>query len=594
MRNVFIIVLIVVVVALPFVFRVEEEQTGWQPGDPELVIISPHNEAIRYEFGNAFSAWHKASYGRPVRVDWRVIGGTTEIMRYLAAEYVSAFRAWWRAQQRTWPPGGDELILDRRFNAETVPGDIHEEVEKRRRRELKRTLHEAFRATDDPDAFTCKIDLFFGGGVYDHRKAAAQGLTVAAWDEDKVPAGIFTSSTGRTIIPEQLGGETWRTDTFFGAALSTFGICYNTDRIEDLGLAHAPRRWVDLTDPAYFRQVGVADPTKSGSIAKAFEMVIHEQCLRATREAGFSEEQVDAYEASIEVAGLPLGALPVEVPVEYQEAIERGWLQGLRLIQKIGANSRYFTDSAGKVPLDVAAGNAAAGVAIDFFGRFQAEVSRGPGGTARMVYVTPVGGSSVSADPISLLRGAENKELALRFMTFVLSEEGQKLWNYAPDTPGGPKKFALRRLPIRSDFYPAAAEFAESKHAAHAPHCVDALGQEDVNPYALAGKFVYRPRWTSRHFNVHRDVIRAMCLDAGEELREAWRVILSNGGPQTQPRAVALLERMPDWPEHLSWRSALSVSRNHSRLDYMREWTIFFRRSYREAARAVEEVNGER
>lgn len=587
MRSFAVIVLIVAVVSLPFVFRVDEEQTGWQSGDPVLVIISPHNEAIRYEFGNAFSEWHSAKFGRPVKVDWRVVGGTTEIMRYLAAEYVSAFRAWWRSQQRTWPSGGGEMMLDRRFNAGSMPEGIRDDADKRQRWELKRKLYQAFRSGDDPDAFTSKIDLFFGGGVYDHRKASGQGLTVAAWDEGEVPDGIFTSSSGRTIIPERLGGETWRTDTLFGAALSTFGICYNTDRIEDLGLAHPPLRWADLTDPAYFRQVGVADPTKSGSIAKAFEMIIHEQCLRATREAGFSKKEIDAYEASIAIAGLPPGELPKGVPAQYQEAIELGWLHGLRLVQRIGANARYFTDSAPKVPLDVGAGNTAAGLAIDFYGRFQAEMSRGPKGEARMVYVTPVGGSSVSADPISLLRGAENREIALRFITFVLSEDGQKLWNYAPGTPGGPKKFALRRLPIRSDVYPAAGAFAETHYEAHAPHCVDDIGREDVNPYTLAGEFVYRPRWTSRHFNIHRDLIRAMCLDAGEELREAWRVILANGGPNAQPRAVALLERMPDWPGQLSWRSALSVSRNHSRLDYMREWTIFFRRSYREAAQAV-------
>ena len=586
MRSLAIIVLILVVVALPFLFRAEEDQGGWHPGDPTLVIVSPHNEAIRYEFGNAFSEWHKKKFGRPVKVDWRVVGGTAEIMRYLSAAYVSTFRAWWRSQHGTWPSGGGDMMLDHRFDSESVPEGIRVDAHTRKRWELKRMLHQTFRSVDAPAAFTSKIDLFFGGGVYDHNKAFRQGLTVAAWEQDE-PAGIFSETTGEIIIPERLGGETWRTKTLFGTVLSTFGICYNPDRIKDLGLEHPPQRWVDLADPLFFRQVGVADPTKSGSIARAFEMIIQEQCLHAIRNSGYSETQIDAYESAIQKAGLPPSEVPTGVPTAYQEAVEEGWLEGLRLIQRIGANARYFTDSAPKVPLDVSVGNAAAGLVIDFYGRFQAEMSRGPMGEDRMVYITPEGGSSVTADPISLLRGAENREIGVRFITFVLSEAGQQLWSYAPGTPGGPKKFALRRLPIRRDFYPAVEGLSETRYAMHAPHCVDAIGHDDVNPYALAHNFIYRPRWTSRHFNIHRDVIRVMCLDSGEELREAWGTILANGGPAVQSQAVMLLERMPDWPEPLSWRSALNVSRNHSRLNYMREWTIFFRKSYREAADAV-------
>jgi len=73
LRNLAILFAAAAVVALPFVFRREEATAGWQADDPVLVVISPHNEAIRYEFGRAFSVWHAAHYGRPVKVDWRVI-----------------------------------------------------------------------------------------------------------------------------------------------------------------------------------------------------------------------------------------------------------------------------------------------------------------------------------------------------------------------------------------------------------------------------------------------------------------------------------------------------------------------------------------
>ena len=57
-----------------------------------------------------------------------------------------------------------------------------------------------------------------------------------------------------------------------------------------------------------------------------------------------------------------------------------------------------------------------------------------------------------------MLRGAPHPEIALAFIEFVLSPDGQKLWNYRVGTPGGPEKFALRRLPVRKDFYVAANE----------------------------------------------------------------------------------------------------------------------------------------
>ena len=59
-----------------------------------VVIITPMNEVIRYEFARGFSEWHRRNFGRPANVDWRALGGTSEIMRYLASEYVAAMRAW--------------------------------------------------------------------------------------------------------------------------------------------------------------------------------------------------------------------------------------------------------------------------------------------------------------------------------------------------------------------------------------------------------------------------------------------------------------------------------------------------------------------
>jgi hypothetical protein len=165
--------------------------------------------------------------------------------------------------------------------------------------------------------------------------------------------------------------------------------------------------------------------------------------------------------------------------------------------------------------------------------------------------------------------------------------EGQRLWNYRVGTPGGPTKFALRRLPIRRDFYPSDDQKFQASFESHRPFLSDALGDPAVNPYELARQFTYEPRWTGRHFSTLRNLVRAMCLDSGEELRAAWKAILDAGGPEAQPRAMEILGRLPDAPERLTWRTALDVSRRHDTLDLMKEWTVFFRRSYREAREAA-------
>lgn len=583
MKNALVILAAVVVIALPFIFRAPPEATEWREGDPVLVAVSPHNEAIRQEFADAFSKWHAERHGRPVRIEWISIGGTTEIMRYLASEYIGSAQAWWRRQGRKWPEGGADSLLDGSFDPSKPPaGATGDDL---RRWEELRDLWVAFREADDPQAACSRIDVFFGGGTYDHGRAAAQGMLVDPWEGNGAPPGIFADADGNEIVPHDLSGEIWRDDLYFGAVVSTFGICCNPDRLRDLGFDGLPKVWADLADPRLSGNVGLTDPTKSGSVAKAFEMIVQSQCRIHMRAAGFDDATVERYEKAIADARLPHGVMPEGVPQEYQDEVEKGWLEGVNLIRRIGANARYFTDSAGRVPIDVASGAAAAGVAIDFYGRFQEECSRSPDGVSRMVYVTPRGGSSVSADPISLLRGAPHRELAVRFIEFVLGREGQRLWNSRVGTDGGPRHYALRRLPIRRDFYPSEIAEWNSNAMAAAENASDNVTDPSVNPYVIAADFVYEPRWTSRHFGILRDLVRAMCLDSGDELRASWRAIQRAGGPEANPEAIAAFEALPDSPLPLDWRSAITDYRDVSRMDRLREWTAFFRRQYGEARR---------
>ena len=583
MRNAVILAVLAVIVALPFAFRQETGVREWREGDPVLVIITPMNEAIRHEYAQAFSRWHAARYGAPVKVDWRNIGGTSEIARYLTSEFVSAFRAWWVGEGKRWRGDGAAIILNKAFDPAQRPegvdeADWAEQVE----------MYRAFRETDDAQAFSSQIDMYFGGGAYDADSATRQGLLVPAWGPGEVPPGLVETETGEELIPAGMSGETWRAPAWYGTTLSTFGICYNRDRMGAQGIEREPASWADLADPRWFGTLGLADPTKSGSIAKAFETIVQVECRKAVEAAGFGG-QVEEYEGRIKAAKLPPGQMPEGVPAGYQAAVEAGWAEGLRLLQRIGANARYFTDSASKVPLDVGMGNAAAGLVIDFYGRFEAEVSNGGRADGAMAYVTPRGESGVSADPISILRGAPRRETARRFVEFLLGEEGQKLWCYRVGEPGGPEKYALQRFPIRRDFYPSEHPAFQAAHERHRVHTTDDLGVPTLNAYRLAEEYVYRSRWTAGHFGLLRDLVRAMCLDAGQELRAAWGAILAAGGPAACPRAMAALGRLPKVPEPLTWASGLALGKKYDRLDLLREWTLQYRAQYAESTRLARE-----
>ena len=555
MKQALIICIAALVIALPFLFHRAPPQGEWRTGDPELIIVTPHNEAIRQEFAEAFSAWHQKHHGQPVRVDWRVIGGTTEIMRYLAAEYAASAKRFFKTQKLDWSPNGAEII----FSATADEAG----------------LWQAFRASDAPDEISCQMDVFFGGGGYDHQKAQNQGLTVPTW-KGAPPIGLFEDAEGRVLIPETVNGEVWRSDAFYGTVLSAFGICYNKDRLADLGISSPPHTWEDLADARYFGHLGLADPTKSGSVAKAFEMIVHAQCAKAVAAAGFDRAAVAAYEKEKRP---PLPA--------YNVAIEEGWLAGVNLLRRIGANALYFSDSSSKVPVDVSMGVVAAGIAIDFMGRFQSEMSTPHGQEPVMGYVNPEAGSSITADPVALLRGAPSRELAVKFIEFALGEDGQRLWNYRAGMPGGPRRFALRRLPIRRDFYPTSDPAVQTVAAAHREYLSDPLWQPDTDAYRLAEAFHYEPRWTASHFGIQRDLVRCMCIDSAEEMKAAWKAILRNGGPEANPEAMRYFESLPDTPLPLTWESAVTGYTKLPRMDILREWTAFFRQQYRLAEKAA-------
>ena len=162
-------------------------------------------------------------------------------------------------------------------------------------------------------------------------------------------------------IPEQLAGEPlWdREGRWFGACVSGFGICYNPEAIARRGLGSTALSFDELATPNFFGQIALADPSKSGSAVKSLEMIIQQEMNRRS--------------AELAQTGLPPSGVAERAPSE-------GWERAMRLIRRLSANARYFTDAASKIPTDVAMGNAEAGMCIDFYGRIrrQRDAERGP------------------------------------------------------------------------------------------------------------------------------------------------------------------------------------------------------------------------
>jgi iron(III) transport system substrate-binding protein len=486
-RIAIILALLAATLAAPFWLRPDHQTRIGQQGR-RVVIISPHNESIRSEFEIAFVRHMREKHGQTVRVDWRQPGGTTEIAMFLKSEFTGAFEHFWKQQ------------TDEPFGIEELSGFANPKFDPTKATAGAVTARKRFLESE----VGIGIDLFFGGGAYDYDVQARSGLLVPRDGTEKFGLAALKDEHPEwfsdAAIPESASGEPFRDPEWrwCGTVLSAFGICYNVDGLARLGLGKTPDAWSDLADPKLFGQVAMADPTKSGSVTKAVEMIFQQEIRRAL-DSGLDEKR----------------------------AIRAGWSAAMRLILKISANSRYWTDQASKIPHDIAQGDAAAGMAIDFYGRTFNEQHRQPDGSSRVQFVMPTGGTSIGADPIGLLRGAPDAELAHRFMEFVLSPDGQKIWNYRRGEPGGPVRISLRRPPIRRDFYTA-------ENQAH-------MSDPEVNPYDIAKGFTYEAKWTGGVFNALRFIIRCACVDTHREQRDAWQAIIAAGFP---PEAMSAFEEV--------------------------------------------------
>ena len=511
--------------ALPFALRPKTPGRANTPADT-LVIVSAHNKAVRDEYARAFGNYYYRKHGRRIELDFRNLGGTSDIVRYIAARFEAEFRNEW---EKKHPGQWSRDIANSFANPRIAVDDTSIPP-------LQRMARKEFLASN----VGIGIDLLAGGGTYDHSRHAAQGFAVDAKVRERHPE-YFSDA----VIPHRFGGDSLYDDRgrYYGVVLSTFGICYNVDRLREMRDPRAPETWADLGAPRFFNTLAVADPTKSGSANKCFEIVL---------------QQV------MSESGSP----------------EAGWVPGLSLIKRIFANARNVSDSAAKVVRDVGDGDAAAGMAIDTYGiSEQFWSARVFDGAPRCFYVTPRGGTAVSADPVQLLRGAPHRAAAQEFIDFLLSKEGQKLHCFKVGIPGGPVVNALNRPPVRRELY--------------RPEYRDCRFVPDYDPYKSGADFVYHPQWTGRYFNLLRVLFKCIAIDPRDELVAAWRAICEAGGPERVPQAMREFEKLPfSYSDAAKAVAALRVTEGRTSADVaavVREWSEFSRRHYIEAARLARE-----
>lgn len=549
-QNLTIGILFVVILALPFVFR--KEQPVIRNADVTVVVITPHPESIRQEFSRGFAQWYFERTGQTVRVDYRVIGGTGDIARFLNSEFLNGFRLHWeRDLGRRWTRVVQDAAQDHRIVLPADPAEDNEAQSARR----------AYLASE----VSSGIDLFFGGGTYDFSVQARRGNLVDA-DLFALHPDWFmaTAQPGEVppAIPGYFAGERFFDEQgrWFGVVLSSYGIIFNRDSLRRLGIEREPEQWVDLMDPRFFGEIALCDPTKSGSMTQAFEMIIQQQMQILLNE--LKAAYPDQSEAELE-----------------PRAVAEGWMRGMQVIQIISANARYFTDTSQKPNIDVAAGDTAAGMSIDFFGRFQQESILERSGSERFGINIPVGGTTISADPIGLLRGAPNRDVAVAFMEFALSHEGQKLWNFRVGTPGGPTIFPLRRTPIRPSIYQ--------------DQYIQFRSDPEINPFIDAKDFRYRGEWTIPLFSEIRTLIRICFIDVRNELVAAWRAILTardEGRYEDAERAFAVFSDL-SLISHERTVDYIQPRRRASRLEEVRlsrDLSRAMRAQYIEARRIAE------
>jgi ABC-type Fe3+ transport system substrate-binding protein len=350
------------------------------------------------------------------------------------------------------------------------------------------------------------LDILFGGGQEPYLVLADRQLSVSYQPPAEILAAIPQSVQGMEVYDAR---HTW-----FAAALSSFGILQNTKLQRTLGLPLA-RRWEDLAHPRFLGWVGVGDPRNSGTMNVMFEAFLQ------------------AY----------------------------GWERGWQKLTEIGGNARKFDRVSSSTAKDVTLGETACAFAIDFYGFSQIAVA----GRTNLTFVLPEDFTAINADGLAILKGAPHLATAQRFLDFVLSEAGQRLWFLPRGEPGGPQRFSIERMSIRPDFYKR----------------YRGVSNIEFSPFDLKQSFVYNSKLGRDRRDVLAALAGALLVDAHAELQAAWRALIARGLPADD---LAELGRNP-----LTEQEALQLAAGEWKKPEVRnrlkiEWQNWARAKYRRLA----------
>jgi ABC-type Fe3+ transport system substrate-binding protein len=300
------------------------------------------------------------------------------------------------------------------------------------------------------------IDVFFGGGTDPYLQLHKKGILEPYRVPEEVLRDIPQDVAGLRMYDAKAG--------WYGAAVSGFGIISNLIVAERMGLP-VPRTWADLGEPALAGWVSSGDPANSGSTHVMFEIITQ----------------------------------------------SRPWPEAWELVARMGGNTRYFNEHASDVPHDVAVGEVASGICVDFYAGAQIAQA----GRDKLTFVLPKNMTVINPDSIAILKGAPHMELAELFLQYVLSEAGQKLLFLPPGVPGGPVKFALARIPVIPRLL---VEYADESVLTY-------------DPYSGEQWFRYDFELASTRWPVMNDLWRAIFIDHHGLLADAWRLVIDLGFP---------------------------------------------------------------
>lgn len=168
------------------------------------------------------------------------------------------------------------------------------------------------------------------------------------------------------LIEEALDAD----NHYVGTRIIPTVIAYNTDVID---AADAPQSWADLVDPKYADQLVMPDPAVSGAAA---------------------------FNASVWKNDPQLG---------------EDWINAL------GENTPMIAQSNGPTSQEIAAGGHPVGVVVDYLVRDLADA----GSPIAAVY--PTEGAPYITEPAGVFAASDKKDAAERYISFLLSAEGQKI-----------------------------------------------------------------------------------------------------------------------------------------------------------------------